>query len=176
MKAGIVLGAAALAVAAAACASTGSTASGGAAPVASLGTGAYGAAECSPATVDSVFASVAPVYRNCDVNRPAMARDTSVFLNDLPPQGQSCLSAVVEFVVGANGLTLPQPTKIVQTNSPAFARALLRSVERWRYVPAERNGKPVRQLIRLEAATRATSALDPPFNPNSFANVGPTTC
>jgi len=39
-------------------------------------------------------------------------------------------------------------TRVVNTNSPAFAESVLRVVDRWRYAPARRGGRQVAQLVR----------------------------
>ena len=177
MRNKLVLGALALGVVSlAACASSGAP---GAAATPAASTAPLtepGWSNCGSGGIDTVFASVAPVYRKCEVDRPALAIDTTFVPRGLHSPAQSCLSAVVEFVVDKNGIPLRQPVKVVQTNSLDFARVLLHSISRWRYQPAMKNGHPVRQLVRIEAAARPGPVLGPPQNPASYANIGPTIC
>ena len=53
-----------------------------------------------------------------------LAIDTTFVTRGLATPAQSCPSAVVDFVIGKNGLPLPEPMKVVKTNSLDFARVL----------------------------------------------------
>ncbi|MDE3152955.1 MAG: hypothetical protein KGL93_11970 [Gemmatimonadota bacterium] len=156
-----------------------STGGGAAAPASNMLVGqssGTGRGDCSPEKIDAAFAKVGPVYRRCEVDRPALAIDTTFDTQGFVTPAQSCVSAVIDFVIGTNGLPLRQPVKVVETNSLDFARVLTHSISRWRYQPALRDGKPVQEIVRLQAAAQIGSMAGPPANPNSYANIGPSTC
>ncbi|HVB32197.1 MAG TPA: hypothetical protein VNE60_11770 [Gemmatimonadaceae bacterium] len=142
-------GALIIAFAAAACASS------GAAP-------AVGAERaCTPVSVDSAFAALAPVYRDCDVDRPATVASTGARPDLRPQLTQQCMSAELEFVVDERGRPLPDPVHIVRTNSREFAQALIDVLPSWRYTPAEKNGEAVRQVVRLQQSVQVRFVAAP---------------
>ncbi len=134
---------------------------------------------CTMPAADTTFASVEPVYRPCDVDQQALPLDTTFDAQGIGLPIQSCLSAEVEFVIGKNGIPLYQPVKVIKSNSLDFTRVLLHAISRWRYQPALKDGHPVRQLEQVQAAAQVEPSnipAGPPSNPNSDANIGPTTC
>ena len=67
---------------------------------------------------------------------------------------QTCLNAVLEFVVEVDGQPNAKSARVIKTNDEGFARNLVRRLGRARYRPAERNGEKVRQLVRDTFAIR----------------------
>jgi hypothetical protein len=59
---------------------------------------------------------------------------------------EACYTAEVEFVVDTVGLVELSTARVTRSNDPAFARALLAVLPRYRYDPARLGGIPVRQI------------------------------
>ncbi|HSA56680.1 MAG TPA: hypothetical protein VLE53_13305 [Gemmatimonadaceae bacterium] len=125
---------------------------------ASGGTRAAAACESQPA--DSVYQGSEPAWRACAVERPARLLSPGQRINWQPPGGPAlsgtrCFVAQLEFVVDSAGLPEPGTARVVHSNEPGFAQAVLASLPDWRYRPALRAGVPVRQIV----SERRTSAL-----------------
>lgn len=106
---------------------------------------------CSVAVVDSAWLTAGPVYRDCDVERPAVAktmgRPSFAF-----PRELSCAIVELEFVVDSTGRPRPETARIISTNSTEYAERLLETLPRWRYAPARRAGAPVSQVVHVRHA------------------------
>ncbi len=134
---------------------------------------------CVPAQLDSTYAALAPVYRNCDVDVQARAMNTDVRPESHPGADLSCMSAVVQFVVDENGRTVPQTAKVVSTNSHGFAQAVLDALPAWHYRPATKGGQPVREVVQLKKMVLTKDVMIPvtgaPRQPSPF-NLPPADC
>ncbi|HSQ31104.1 MAG TPA: energy transducer TonB [Gemmatimonadaceae bacterium] len=65
-----------------------------------------------------------------------------------PPRAvTACYSAEVEFVVDTNGTPEMRTARIVRTTDQSFGQAVLTAVASWRYKPAQRDGRRVRQIV-----------------------------
>lgn len=106
---------------------------------------------CALASGDSIYLDNGAVYRQCGVERRAEPIDRSFHPNfrsdELPPGGQACYSAVIQFVVDETGLPEGGTAKVLRTNNPGFGDAALEAVKHWRYKPAYLHGAPVRQIV-----------------------------
>ena len=123
-----------IAMVAAACASAGSTSARRVA--------------CSLGPRDSVFLAGSPVYRDCAVDRAARRFSSSVRPDFRPTTPRSgCYSADVEFVVDASGMPEIGTARVVRANDQGFADAVLATLTRWKYDPAVRDQRPVRQIV-----------------------------
>jgi hypothetical protein len=71
---------------------------------------------------------------------------------DLQPAGplptSGCFSALLEFVVGTNGVPETETARIVRANNARYGEAVLASLPQWRFEPARKAGVPVRQIVR----------------------------
>jgi len=98
------------------------------------------------------------VYRDCAVSKVAK-RQKLVEREFVSEMGRTCVVAKLEFVVDAEGRPNPASARVPVTNSNTFATALIASVEKWRFKPAELDKQKVAQLVVLEHATRAKDPL-----------------
>ncbi len=103
---------------------------------------------CAPIATDSARFGTAPVFAPCAVDVPARLRRTARPVGAVFPDGIRCLIAELEFVVDQAGTPVLQSARVLSTSTPAFADAVLRSLERWRYDAAREQGVAVRQLVR----------------------------
>lgn len=119
--------------------------------VACAGGGAHASAvdpSCALLGRDSVFATRAPVYRECAVDRKARLLTTDIrtdFRSNTPRT--TCYYADLEFVVDTTGRPEMGTAQTVRTNDQAFADAVFATLNRWKYEPALRGGVPVRQIV-----------------------------
>lgn len=100
-----------------------------------------------------------PVYRECSVDRAA--RPTGSNRVQFSPSGQACLRAIVDVVVDAEGRVIPATAQTVRSTDPGFLQALLTSLDGRRYEPAVREGRPVAQLVRIDAAMETRAVVTP---------------
>lgn len=110
--------------------------------------GARADRRCTLRPTDSVFARGGSVYRDCAVDREAR-----LITRDIRPDyaaGRGCNSAVVEFVVGTDGLPEVETVRTVRSTSTSFARSVIEIVPRLRYEPALADGVRVRQIVAEE--------------------------
>ncbi|MDB4891086.1 MAG: hypothetical protein JWL61_2941 [Gemmatimonadetes bacterium] len=134
---------------------TGACASSGA-----KGTSAEGG--CALRPQDSTFAMHMPLYRDCAVERKVQ-KITPNIAPDWQPntsgRGSGCYSAEVEFVVTADGKPDATTARVVRTNTPALAEAVLAVIPRFKYEPAKRDGVAVAQITteKFELMTRVVS-------------------
>ncbi len=56
---------------------------------------------------------------------------------------------LVEFVVDTLGRVEPTSVRVVESDHPYFSDAVLRALPVYRFLPAEVQGRRVRQLVRL---------------------------
>ena len=101
---------------------------------------------CVPTAIDTVRLGTAPLFRNCDVDevarRRSAARPSFQF-----PQNLRCAIVELEFVVSAAGVPVEGTALVLTTNSPDFAEQVIKSLRRWRFRPAQKDGTPVAQLV-----------------------------
>jgi hypothetical protein len=119
---------------------------------------------CGLRAGDSVFAAAGPVFRDCAVDKKAnltttnIRPDPSAFASASGPVNGQCYSVELEFVVGEHGAPELGTARVVRSNDPSFADAWLKTLATWRYEPAIRAGKPVRQIVD-ERRTAATQVM-----------------
>ncbi|HEX8946099.1 MAG TPA: energy transducer TonB [Gemmatimonadaceae bacterium] len=105
-------------------------------------------AGCDLRDRDSVFAVIGPVYRDCAVDRAAHLLSTQTHPDYRPTTPRStCYSADLEFVVDAAGRPEVPTIQVVRANDQGFAESVLAMVRGWRYDPAVREGRAVRQIV-----------------------------
>ena len=105
------------------------------------------------AFVQSEFA-VAPrpdhVYLEFQVDRPAVPRAGSRgprYPDELRRRGVPG-EVVARYVVDSTGRMRPGTFEAVEESDPAFTAAVVAAVREMRYVPAERDGRPVAQVVQ----------------------------
>jgi hypothetical protein len=129
-RSGILIGV--LSIGAAACASSGSTAS--------------QKKSCDLRPEDAKYALGAPLYRDCAVELKAHLQSTT--RPDFQSSARSaCYAVDLEFVVDTAGRPEPQTVRVVRTNDQSFAQATASTVPQWKYTPAQVAGHPVRQIV-----------------------------
>jgi hypothetical protein len=122
------------------------------------------ARDCLLTEADSAFVGMAPLFRDCAVDRPAQALQTplNVSPNIRPDGANMCFRAEVMFIVGPDGRPEPGTIKLVRSSGgSSFTEAVLASVPSWTYSPAMLHGQPVRQLVterRAVAVSRVVSS------------------
>lgn len=148
---------------------------------ASAGGGAAGhKSACGLRASDSAFAATGPVFRDCAVDTKAQALSSSSGIDFQPRRGgPTCYSAEVEFVVNATGYPESNTAHVVRANDQGFADAVLAAVRTWRYQPAMKDGKPVRQIVdeRRMAQTAVVAApAGAPVASRPPTNLPPPNC
>jgi hypothetical protein len=113
---------------------------------------------CPVVEADSARFGAQPVYRACAVSRVAR-RQKLVEPEFVAEMGLTCAVAKLELLVDAEGRPHPASARVLETNSKAFAAALIESTGRWRFKPAERDAQKVAQLVVLEHAMRVKDPL-----------------
>jgi len=119
-----------------------------------------------------------PLYRDCAVEKEAQKISPNISPDWQPTSGRngSCYSAEVEFVVMTDGKADASTARVVRTNTPALAEALIALIPRYRYEPAKREGVAVAQITteKIEMMTRvvAVPAGTRP-SPSSMGRPGP---
>lgn len=98
-----------------------------------------------------------PVYRECAVSKPVKTRKVvePKFENSV---GLTCVSATLEFVVDEQGKANQSSARVLATNSDAFSKILIASLEKWRFDPAELDKQKVAQLVVVDHSQRAQDA------------------
>lgn len=115
-------------------------------------------ANCPP-KIDSVFLVHGPVFRGCDVDAQARIVGTPPRPDFQLSARDGCISAYVEFVVGADGVPENETVRVVRTNNQSFAQAVEAVVPELRYTPAKRDGVAVRQLIQWGVSIQIAGGL-----------------
>jgi len=122
-------------------------------------------ATCDLSPSDSVLAQGRPVFRDCNVDRPARFLNNAGARPNLPSSAASmrsaCYSADLEFVVDSTGRPETATARLVRTNNQDFAQAVLETIGVWRYEPALRDGTPVRQIVTTHQAASMMVVVAP---------------
>ena len=134
--------------------------------------------KCRNTPIDSTNPS-APIYRDCHTDRQAKLRGTPPRLAWEPGPGEmrdgACFSAEFLFVIDTAGVPEPESIRAGKSNNAGFAEALLQRIPSLRFVPAQRDGQPVRQLLeyREAAGMRRVVSTSPTSRP---PNTRPPNC
>lgn len=107
-------------------------------------------AACKTTVPDSLARATPPAYSECQVTRPAERQGEHRTLSFAPSEltqalRMGCLRASVGFVVDVRGRVEEETAALLETNFPEFGRAVLATLGRLRYQPAQLDGQPVRQ-------------------------------
>ncbi len=112
----------------------------------SVSTLAPAPAACDGYDVDRSWVRAAPVYQPCDVDQPTTAIQRSP--TGYHPLDCKNASATLRLVVDTTGTPEPRTIGVVQSTSTDFTTAAIRALRQWRYRPALKGGKKVRQVTR----------------------------
>lgn len=105
--------------------------------------------KCSGSEPDSSWMLLSPVYRDCDVDKPAKMRGSPPRLNYQPsPSGMrdQCWVAAFEFVIDTTGRIEPTTVLALPGNDVDLQEAVMATFDRMKWEPAKKDGQPVRQL------------------------------
>ena len=121
---------------------------------------------CELTAADSVFLVSGPVFLPCQVDRPARLDVASRQLDFRPPGGPPemrtrCYTADVQLVVGRDGGVEVETARVLRSNNPGFADAVVASLPGWRFRAAMKDGQPVRQIARERAQLAVAVARVP---------------
>lgn len=105
---------------------------------------------CAPA--DSTFGEFGTVYSACEVDKQARLRGQlrPAYNPSNPASIPSCLKTVVDVVVDENGLPIVPSVRLVSTTDRAHGEAVMEAVRTAKFQAAQKEGNPVRQVIRLD--------------------------
>ncbi len=103
-------------------------------------------AACQGYEIEPTWLRRGPVYQPCDVDQPATAIQRA-------PTGYHSLdcknaSATLRLVVDTTGAPEPRTIVTVGSTSEEFATAAARALRQWRYTPALKDGRKVRQVAQ----------------------------
>jgi len=143
--------------------------------------GHIGVVKCDSPRPDSLVRATPPIYRACDVDKPARLHDAAPALNFYPeretgPRGQ-CYSASLEFVVGQDGA--PEMDAVTPRNgsSPELQAVLRAQLSKLRYDPGLIAGFAVRQLVVYSRTLWMRVTRASPVNPqHPFAYTTRSSC
>ncbi len=101
---------------------------------------------CAGYDIDRTWLRRGPVYQPCDVDQPANAIQRAP--TGYHPLDCKAASATLLLVIDATGSPEPRTIKAVESTSPEFAQVAANALRRWRYSPALKDGKKVRQVTQ----------------------------
>jgi len=134
---------------------------------------------CTGDAVDSTTMAMNAVYRDCDVDRTAKVSNTirPVFQPDQSGLRAGCFRTELEFVVDTTGRPEMGTVKRVSDNSPELTEAVKTALPGLRYEPAQRDGQPVRQIVRYKSSVAVRTVVSSsPGGPPSGASMRPPNC
>ncbi len=108
------------------------------------------AQRCLDQRIDPASLQRGPVFRDCEVGREAVRLGSEGGIEFAGVDG-TCYQADVLVVVDSTGMVETETARIVRANNARFGRAVLAALPGWRYRPALKNGRPVRQLVLEQA-------------------------
>jgi hypothetical protein len=121
---------------------------------------------CELSARDSVFTGLRPVFRDCAVQRAAHLVSNTSHPNFRPTAVRNaCFFADLEFVVDSAGRPETGTARVVRANDDKFGEAVLATLPEWRYDPALRDGKPVRQIVDVHQTMGVMVAVVPAGTP-----------
>lgn len=141
----------------------------------------HGVPKCDSPRPDSLARATPPIYRACDVDKPARLHDAAPELNFYPeretgPRGQ-CYNASLEFVVGQDGAPELDSVRPRKSNSPELQAALRAQLPKLRYEPGLIAGFAVRQLVVYSRTLWMRVNRVTPMNPQRpFAYTTRSSC
>ena len=121
---------------------------------------------CGLAPGDSIFIGPRPVFRDCAVQRVASLVSNESHPNFRPDSPRNtCFFADLEFVVDSTGRPESGTARVVRANDDKFGQAILATLSEWRFEPALREGKHVRQIVDFHKTASVTVVVVPAGQP-----------
>jgi hypothetical protein len=106
--------------------------------------------KCRETPIDSTTPS-SPVYRDCHTDHAAKVRGTPARIDWQPDRSETrdgaCFVAEFEYVVDTTGVPDLSTLHMRRSTNPGFSDAVRTRIATLRFTPAERDGRPVRQLV-----------------------------
>lgn len=104
-----------------------------------------------PGTPIDTSAIAGPVYRDCQVDKPAKLRGTPPRPKWSPSTSEvsdgRCFRAAFRFIVDESGAILPGTIEVSSSNNAGFENAVRGTLFQLQYDPAMLDGQPVRQVV-----------------------------
>lgn len=127
---------------------------------------------CTGEPPDSTLLRQGPVYRDCEVERPAQLR-TSDYPIDFTPTGSSvpaggCYRAGFQFVVDSAGRPELGTVSPVPGNDRGLEDAMRPGLSQLRYDSARMGGQKVRQIVVYRRAVEAIVRVNPTEEPTGL--------
>lgn len=143
--------------------------------VSSTATAQKGKRPCTGAVPDSLAPTVTPIYRDCDVDKPAKLKgQPRISYQPSTATGmprQNCMVAEFDFVVDTLGRPEMSTVHARPTNDRDLEDAVSAVLPQLRYEPAQLDNHPVRQVTMYRSTvgvmTRVVSSrgISPPSSP-----------
>lgn len=111
--------------------------------------------DACPPVPEAEWIGGTPVFRDCSVDRAARPSGQTVRVPYTPTTNEYCVRAVIDVVVDASGRPVPSSVKTVRSNDHVYLQALIASLDARRYEPAQRDGRNVPQIVRIDVAHAA---------------------
>ena len=124
---------------------------------------------CTGEPADSAALLQGPVYRDCEVERPAQLRSSDFPIDFTPPGGGTpmgggggaCYRAGFQFVVDTLGRPEPATIRPTPGNDRALEDALRPGLFQLRYEPARKAAQRVRQIVVYKRAVEPIVRVNP---------------
>jgi hypothetical protein len=120
---------------------------------------------CTGEAPDSAALHLGPVYRDCEVDRPARLRTVDLPVDYNPPTGglggTRCLRAEFQFVVDTTGRAELASVRPGSSNDRGLENAIRGSLPQVRYEPARLAGAKVRQVVVYARAVSPLVRVNP---------------
>ncbi len=119
-------------------------------PMTATAASAQAKRRCSGDPPDASLLALGPVYRDCEVDRPARMRGADLpldFVPDQRPGASGCYRAEFQFVVDTTGRPETATMRAAPSNDRGLEEAIRGNLAQVRYEPAIRQGQRVRQVV-----------------------------
>jgi protein TonB len=100
----------------------------------------------SPAADDPAFASFQPVTKGMKPPKATSAPDPK--FPDLPADAEP--RGTVVMLIGVNAKGRVEPVRVLRSDEQAFEQSAVATVKKWKFKPAEKDGRPVPVQITVE--------------------------
>ena len=123
------------------------------------------AKRCTGEVPDSALLHRGPVYRDCDVDKPARLRTVDLPIDYNPTTGglgsSRCLRAEFQFVVDTVGQVEQATVRPGNSNDRGLENAVRGNLGQLRYEPARKAGAKVRQVVVFARAVSPIARVNP---------------
>lgn len=109
---------------------------------------------CTGEAPDSALMAAGPIYRDCEVDKPARRRggEPRLSMSTTPNQAprDDCYEVQLEFVVDTTGKPEQSTVIVRRSDMREMLEAVRQTVPELHYEPAQKDGKRVRQVVIYE--------------------------